>query len=511
MITDSFDAGAVKFPDRVCLQDSNTRLTYREVESDSHAVAFALGELGLGDAHVGILTPNNLIGFVAMLGILRSGATYVPLNGRDAIDDLIWFMHFTEVSALVCHAQFAPHLARIREGVPTLKVVIGLDEPVEEGGPCIAGWSRAHAGRRVAVRKPLDAVAQIKSSGGTTGRPKAIMQTHRSLLAAYRIQNQFAVPVKDPVHLVVAPLTHAAGATTMAMAIFGARNVLTPSPDAGGILEAIEREKVTHLFLTPTMIYRLLAHPDASRRDASSLECVMYGAAPMSVEKLREALALWGPVFFQAYGQAEVPGVITCLSRSDHDVGDDPKHLKRLSSAGRPTGACEVALMDDDGRIVGVGERGEIVAKGELVSPGYFNNPQANADAHQFGWHHTGDVGEFDADGYLYIVDRKKDMIISGGFNIYPGEIEQVIWGHPAVQDCAVVGIPDEDWGERVTAVVELKPGQSVSADELIAMCRQRLGSTKAPKDVVFWDALPRSTVGKVLKKDIRSQFGAKR
>ena len=511
MITDSFDVGVAKFPDRVCLQDSNTQLTYRQVEADSHAVAHALGELDLADAHIGILTPNNLIGFIAMLGILRSGATYVPLNGRDAIEDLIWFMQFTKVRALVAHAQFAPHLARIRKGVPTLEIVIGLDAPLEQGKPCIAGWSREHAGRHVGIRKPLDAAAQIKSSGGTTGRPKAIIQTHRSLLTAYRIQNQFAVPDKEPVHLVVAPLTHAAGATTMAMATFGTRNVLASSPDAGAILDAIEREKITHLFLTPTMIYRLLAHPDARRRDCSSLECVMYGAAPMSADKLREALAIWGPVFFQAYGQAEVPGVITCLSRSDHDVGDNPKLLKRLSSAGRPTGACEVALMDDEGRIVGVGERGEIVARGELVSPGYYDNPEANAEAHAFGWHHTGDIGEFDSDGYLYLVDRKKDMIISGGFNIYPGEIEQVIWGHPAVQDCAVVGVPDADWGERVTAVVELKPGHSVNADELIAICKQRLGSIKAPKQVEFWEALPRSSVGKVLKKDIRSNLGTKR
>jgi acyl-CoA synthetase (AMP-forming)/AMP-acid ligase II len=252
------------------------------------------------------------------------------------------------------------------------------------------------------------------------------------------------------------------------------------------------------------MIYRLLAHPDARTRDCSSLEYVVYGAAPMSVDKLREGLELWGPVFVQIYGQAEAPGVITFLSREDHTrIG------RHLASAGRPTGACEVALMDEHGTIVGAGMRGEIVVRGELVTPGYLDNAEANAQARRFGWHHTGDVGEFDADGYLYIVDRLKDMIISGGFNIYPSEIEQFLWSHPAVQECAVVGVPDGEWGERVVAVVELKEGASASAAELIELCKQRLGSVKAPKQVEFWNTLPRSPVGKVLKKDVRERLVA--
>jgi acyl-CoA synthetase (AMP-forming)/AMP-acid ligase II len=227
------------------------------------------------------------------------------------------------------------------------------------------------------------------------------------------------------------------------------------------------------------------------------------------VDKLKEGLALWGPVFMQIYGQAEVPGLITCLSRRDHDIRGKPEDSRHLASAGRPTGACEVALMDDDGNIVGPGERGEIVARGELVTPGYFDNPEATAAARAFGWHHTGDIGVFDENGYLYLVDRKKDMIISGGFNIYPSEIEQLIWSHPAVQDCAVVGTPDPDWGERVTAIVELKPGATATAEEIMAMCKARFGGTKAPKHVEFWPTLPRSPVGKVLKKDVRSRLAA--
>jgi acyl-CoA synthetase (AMP-forming)/AMP-acid ligase II len=509
MIIDSFDAGATAFPDRIFVQGGELRLSYREASDASHAVAAALVRDVQPGTHVGVLSPNHPMVLPAMLGVMRSGAVFVPLNARDPIEDIVWFAKFCEVAVLICHEQYAPHLERLKREIPTLKRVIGLTTPLEHAGDCIEQWVRDFADQRVTVRRQADDIAIIKSSGGTTGRPKAIMQSHRSLETAYRISNQFTPPSKDPVHLVVAPLTHAAGATMVALARIGSRNVIAPSADPGVILEAIERERVTHIFLPPTMIYRLLAHPDVATRDCSSLEYVLYGAAPMSVEKLREGLARWGQVFMQSYGQSEVPGVITCLSRKDHFVHNDAELDKHLASAGRPSGACEVALMDDDGNIVPTGERGEIVARGDLVSPGYYNNPQATTAARAFGWHHTGDIGVFDENGYLYIVDRKKDMVISGGFNIYPSEIEQVIWGHPAVQDCAVVGVPDADWGERLTAVIELKPGSNATADEIVELCRKRFGSLKTPKQIEFWPTLPRSPVGKVLKKDVRAQLTA--
>lgn len=506
MITDYFDAGAARYPERIFLQSDTATLTYQQVVDASHAIAHGLTLEGLADGPVGVLSPNHPDGFVAMLGALRAGCTYVPLNARDQIEDLIWFMTFTEVSAVIFHEQYRPYIDRIRAEVPTLKVAIAFGEP-NAAGPTIEAFTRDHAGQRCTTRRGLDDIAQIKASGGTTGRPKAIMQSHRCLLSAYRIANQFTAPEKDPVHLVVAPLTHAAGATAMGLSAFGTRNVIAPSADPAVILELIERERVTHMFLPPTMIYRILAHPDARTRDCSSLEYVIYGAAPMSVEKLKEGLALWGQVFVQFYGQSEAPGVITCLSRADHVVGDDGAGAKYLASAGRPTGACEVALMDGEGNFVPAGERGEIVARGELVCPGYFNNPEANEEARRFGWHHTGDIGVFDDSGYLYVVDRTKDMVISGGFNIYPSEIEQLIWSHPAVQDCAVVGVPDADWGERLTAVIERKADASVTDEDITSMCRNRFGSLKTPKQVEFWDTLPRSAVGKVLKKDVRAKL----
>jgi acyl-CoA synthetase (AMP-forming)/AMP-acid ligase II len=507
MIIDRFDAGAARSPERNFVRGATGSYTYGETARASHAIAHALQKLGLAGGHVGLLAPNDPMALLAILGIVRAGATYVPLAGTDADAALSGFMMTADVEVLICHSAFATRLPELRKLSPNLRLVIGLDKVVEPNGAVVSEWMKIHDGKIVNTRKLPDDVAIIKASGGTTGKPKAIMQTHRALDAAYRIVNQFSAPKGDnPVHLILAPLTHAAGATTLALAEFGTSNVLASGRDPAAILAEMEAERVSHIFLPPTVIYRLLAHADAATRDLSALETIVYGAAPMSVDKLREGLRLWGPVFVQNYGQSEAPGVVSVLSHRDHLIPDGADESP-LRSAGRPTGACEVVLMDDEGHIVPQGARGEIVLRGELVTPGYYNNPQANAEAHAFGWHHTGDIGQFDRDGFLHIVDRKKDMIISGGFNVYPSEIEQVIWGHPAVQECAVVGVPDEDWGEIVTAVIELKADVTASNDDIITLCKERLGSVKSPKKVVFWEELPRSAVGKVLKKDIRSKL----
>ncbi len=412
----------------------------------------------------------------------------------------------SDVEVLVCHPAFFDKIDEFRAQVPKLKTVIGLTEPTEGGGPSILGWMTSHKGKRVDIRAADDDLAIIKASGGTTGKPKAILQTHGPLEVFYRMIDQYSAPeTEEPVHLIVGPLTHAAAAASFAYAGFAMTNVIAEAKAPGALLKQMEAEKVSHLFLPPTLIYRLLAHENAATCDLSALEVILYGAAPMSRDKLGEGMRLWGPVFVQFYGQSEVPGAMTCLSRLDHVTPGDEGEFNHLNSAGRPTGACEVALMDDDGNFVAPGERGEIVARGALVTPGYYNNPEANAEAHAFGWHHTGDIGIFDRNGYLHVVDRKKDMIITGGFNVYPKEIEQVIWSHPAVQDCAVVGAPDPDWGEKVTAVIELKPGSEATEDDIIDLCKQRLGSIKSPKSVQFWKELPRSPVGKVLKRDIRT------
>jgi acyl-CoA synthetase (AMP-forming)/AMP-acid ligase II len=274
------------------------------------------------------------------------------------------------------------------------------------------------------------------------------------------------------------------------------------------LLGAIPEHRVTELFLPPTVIYRLLDIPDLGRKvDFSSLKYFLYGAAPMSVEKLKQAIEVIGPVMMGGYGQTEAPASISFLPPDEHFADGTLASDERLSSVGHPNPLIRVEIMNDAHQVLPQGETGEICVRGDLVMKGYYKAPDKTAEAIIDGWLHTGDVGHVDAEGYLHITDRKKDMIISGGFNVYPSEVEQVLWSHPAVQDCAVIGVPDEKWGEAVKAVVELNSGQQVAADELIALCKEKLGSVKAPKSVEFIAALPRSPVGKVLKKDLRARY----
>jgi fatty-acyl-CoA synthase len=279
------------------------------------------------------------------------------------------------------------------------------------------------------------------------------------------------------------------------------------TPDVGGFLEHVERHRVTHTFLPPTLIYMVLAHEALERTDLESLQCFWYGAAPMSATRLEEALRRIGPVMAQLFGQTEAPMMISTMAPADHFHPDGSIATERLSSAGRPAPLVTVAVMGDDGDLLPRGERGEIVVRGSLVMAGYYKNPEATAEASRFGWHHTGDVGYLDDEGYLYIVDRAKDMVITGGFNVYSTEVEQVLMAHPAVQDCAVVGLPDSKWGERITAVLQLRPGQDVELAEVTAFVKARIGSVKTPKQVEVWPDLPRSKVGKVLKTEIKKQL----
>jgi acyl-CoA synthetase (AMP-forming)/AMP-acid ligase II len=228
------------------------------------------------------------------------------------------------------------------------------------------------------------------------------------------------------------------------------------------------------------------------------------------VEKLKQAIVVFGPVMTGGYGQTEAPGTISTMPPKEHFAGEAVASDTRLSSVGRPNPLAQVEIMNDANQILGPGATGEICVRGDLVMKGYYKDPVKTAETIVDGWLHTGDIGHIDTDGYLHITDRKKDMIISGGFNVYPSEVEQVIWSHPAVRDCAVIGVPDETWGEAVKAVVELKTGQSASADELIALCKEALGSVKTPKSVDFVDTLPRSAAGKVLKKDLRADYWQK-
>ena len=505
-IIDFFDRGVSLNPGRACLKDSVLTRSYVEVQKRSYRIGNALIAGGLKPEHkAAVYSPNCAVAFECLLGILRAGGAWVPVNARNVASENAYILENCDVEVLFYHSEFESGVELFRKECPQIRHYICIDKA--GSGEFLEEWIAGAAETDPNVPATRDAVASVFSSGGTTGRPKGVLWSH--LTWETMISNFYSsLPIgKPPVHLVIAPMTHAAGGVAMMLMAAGATQVILPHFDAEHVMHAIEQEGVTHLFLPPTAIYVLLAHPDIRKHDYSSLEAFIYAAAPMSVEKLKQCLDVFGPVMAQTFGQAEAPMLCTCLTQKDHQVIGNPKLEHRLASCGRPTLMTSVAIMDDDGNLLPTRERGEIVVRGNLVMLGYLKNAEATQEVSTFGWHHTGDIGYLDEDHFLYIVDRKKDMIISGGFNVYPSEIEQVIWGHPSVQDCAVIGVPDDKWGEAVKAVIELKPGATVTEAEILKLCKDKLGSVKCPKSAEFWDVLPRSPVGKVRKKDIRESF----
>jgi acyl-CoA synthetase (AMP-forming)/AMP-acid ligase II len=508
-LIDFFDRGASLGSDAPCLIEPGGRtLSYGEVQVLTHRIANGLHAAGIGaQRQVGLLTANHLLTMVAVLGIVRSNGVWLPVNARNSAEENVNILARGGCEFLFIHSSFEDQLQLLRAAMPALRGVICIDRALD-GVPALEDWASQQSPAPVRSDAGPDDVVAIRGTGGTTGLPKGVLVTHR--IYAAMMANWFAaMPVTGmPVHLAVAPLTHAAGAVCFMTMAYGGCTVVLGSADPGAILNAIERYRVTQLFLPPTVIYKLLAYPALRAHDYRSLRYFIYSAAPMSVEKLHTALEVFGPVMVQCYGQAEAPFICTCLTPDDHAlILADPALHPRLASCGRASPFVRVGVMDPQGRLLGPGERGELVVQGDIVMKGYYNDPVKTAEALQGGWLHTGDVGFMDAHGYFYIVDRLKDLIVSGGFNISPGEIEQVLWTLPAVSDCAVIGVPDAVWGEAVKAVVELKPGASLDEAQALALCRERLGGMKAPKTLEIWPQLPRSAVGKVLKREIRERF----
>ncbi|MEV4890214.1 AMP-binding protein [Nonomuraea sp. NPDC055795] len=503
----ALDSAFVRHRDSVCftLADGSRSWTYGEIDELSHRVASALRAHGPG-ARVAVLSENDPVAFACQLGVLRAGAAYVPLNVRSRPHELAALLTMTGCDTLFYQGTLAAEAELILAGLPKEPpaVAIGAGRARD---PLLDAWMGPAGVRCPPPPADREAPAWIMGTGGTTGAPKAVVLPRRSIftmalgLAAH-------MPEERPVQIAAAPLTHAAGGLTFPLLLQGGTTVVHQGVDPGAILESIERDRVTRLFLPPTAIYALLAHPSVREHDYSTLRYFLYGAAPMSVDRLREALEVFGPVMAQFYGQGEAPTICTWLGPGDHaEAIADPGKAGRLASCGRPSLVARVAILDREGRHLPPGRIGEIAVRTELRMSGYLDAPEATAEIDRGdGWQGTGDVGHADEDGFVYIVDRLRDLIITGGFNVFPSEVEQVLWGHPAVGDCAVIGVPDDRWGEAVTAVVELKRGASVEEAELIGLCRDALGGVKAPKRVIFRD-LPRSPVGKVLKKDLRAEY----
>jgi len=352
-----------------------------------------------------------------------------------------------------------------------------------------------------------DAVCSIWPTGGTTGASKAVVWTNEVFATMMDLATRHWPAHEHPVNLMVAPITHAAGVMAVIQAAQGGTVVIRPGFDAEDALDHIERHGVTNLFLPPTAYYRLLEAQKARPRDCSSLNMMLLAAAPVSPDKFGEGVAAFGPCIAQCWGQAEAPMLLTYLSPGQVAAAVTGDHPERLASCGYPTFSCQVAVMDEHGNLLPPGEQGELVARGRLVAPAYLKRPEETAAIHAFGWHHTGDVGYLDDNGFVYIVDRKKDMVITGGFNVYPAEVESAILALPEVRECAVIGIPDDQWGEMVCAlVIPAEPGWA-DAGHVISASKAALGSIKAPKVVHFVESLPVTPVGKVDKKALRTTY----
>jgi acyl-CoA synthetase (AMP-forming)/AMP-acid ligase II len=503
---DYLDKGASLGPESPCLTMNGTSLSYAEVQQLSFQVARALQQSGISPgSKVAILSANNPISFACVFGIARAGAIWCPVNPRNEAAENRELLDAFDCSCLIFQRAFLPLVEKILPELPKLSLVVCLDDSLPEV-ISLASWLdgvRADPWQAEVV----DDTAMLVGTGGTTGRPKGVMLTERNLETMSAITLMSYPFPERPVYLALAPLTHAAGVLSFPILTLGGEIVIMPAPDLAEFLALVERHRVTHTFLPPTLIYMLLAHDALPATDLSSLRCFWYGAAPMSAARLEEALQRIGPVMAQLFGQSEAPMMISTMAPADHFHPDGTPAVERFTSAGKPSPLTQVAIMADDGRLVDRGERGEIVVRGSLVMAGYYQDSEATAAASQYGWHHTGDIGFLDDDNYLYIVDRAKDMIITGGFNVYSAEVEQALMSYPAVRDCAVVGLPDEKWGERVTAVLQLHPGLTVTESEVRNYVKSRLGGVKAPKQVEVWNDLPRSKVGKVLKNEVKARL----
>jgi len=504
-----FDRAIRANSEQVAILEDNTAITYKTLGEQANLFAETLTAFGFskGD-RVALLMPNCIEAVVVDGGLMKTGVIKVPLNARTSPAEINAMIVDSGATMLVSHKLLTPYAQQCIEGLDTLKAVLVVGD-----GDIPNDWTHFNkflSGKRQVVNAEieLDDIYSLNYTSGTSGVLKAAMLTHRnwlSLTRAYLYSSGLAPKVMRR-NAYIAPITHAAGGAILANLITGGTNLLLKQFDPAGLLQTIQDHKITDILLVPTMINMMLAVPDIEKYDLSSLDTIVYGTAPMSPDRIQKAISIFGPVLSQGYGQTECAS-ISMLSKTDHLAVNDPALTHRLLSAGRPSFECEVKILDDDGQEVPTGEIGEIVVRSDNVMKGYWNAPELTKDTLKNGWLFTRDLGRLDEDGFLFLVDRKSDMIISGGFNIYPAEVEKTLDSHPAVLETAVVSFPDPKWGESVKAVVVLNPGMSASEQDIISHCKNILAHFKAPKSVDFVDALPKSPVGKTLRRVIKDKY----
>ena len=502
---------ALNFPSKTAIVQGAGSWTYQEFDARANRLANALGALGVrrGD-NVALLMVNGHQMLEAMFATFKMGCGAVPINFRLHPNEFSFIIDHSETKAVICSPRFNESLVGVRDRIPRVRHLVAIEGAEGEQIDCEELISpQSEQFNDVSVGP--DDVAWLFYTSGTTGQPKGAMLTHRNLLAMTLGFYADMCPGfgMDEVVFHGAPLSHGSGLYALPNVAKAARHVIHESTsfDPRTVLQTIQEHQVTNLFAAPTMIKRLVDCPAIGDFDLSSLKAVIYGGAPMLVEDLLEAMRKLGNCLVQLYGQGESPMTITYLPHEDHVQNGSEKQLKRLSSAGIARTDVEVAIFGPDDRALPAGEMGEIVTRSDLVMKGYWRNPEASAETLRSGWLHTGDVGYMDEDGYLFLMDRSKDMIISGGENIYPREIEEGLIQHPAVREVAVIGVPDPEWGEAIKAVVATVEDQTVTESELIRHCQDHIASYKKPKSVDFVTELPKNNYGKIMKKDLRAGY----
>jgi acyl-CoA synthetase (AMP-forming)/AMP-acid ligase II len=500
---------ARRHPERPAVSWGDRRLDYRSLDRRTNALARALADLGVsrGD-RVGMLMRNRPEMLEAMFACFKGGLCLVPLNSRFTADEVAYHVEDSGAVAVLTDDEGADI---VLEGTgpsrDRVHVVVASDAPLAEGALSHEQLIEATDDGPATVPVDRDELAWLFYTSGTTGRPKGAMLTHANLAFATASWLADLTPMTEhDVTLHAAPLSHGAGFHALAATARGAHQVIPPTPrfDPAGILEILVAQRVTNTWMVPTQIVMLLDHVGDDAPALPDLQQIVYGGAPFAPADLRRALEVFGPVFVQLYAQGETPMTATVMPAADHAAalaGDRPE---RLASAGYARPGVDVRVLDDHDVEVAVGAVGEVCVQGPAVMLGYWQRPEESTVALRNGWLHTGDLGRFDEHGYLYLLDRAKDLIITGGSNVYAVEIEATLVAHPSVQEAAVVGVADRTWGEVVVAVIVGDPDAEAALRE---HCRVALAGYKQPRRYEFVDGLPRNAYGKVLKRELRDRF----
>ncbi len=495
-------------PDQVAFLYGDRRTTYRQFDELTNRVANGLLAEGLrGGSRVGFLDKNSDLFYQLVFGAAKAGAVSVGINWRLAPPEVAYILNDSRAEVLCVGPDFFGLVAQIIGDLKHVKRIIAMSG-VHPEWTDFSRWRDGHPAKDPGVAVAPDAVAIQMYTSGTTGHPKGVQLQHRCFFDLQRLTPNDDMQWNDwserDVSLVAMPSFHIGGVGYGVWGLrAGATNIVVSEFDPGTALDLIETQGISKMFLVPSAIRMVVQHPKAAQTDFRNIQYIMYGASPIPLDLLRQAIDVFKCGFVQLYGMTETTGAATYLPPGDHEVGGN----ERMRSAGRPYPGVELKVVDEAGKPVPVKTVGEICIKSPANMIGYWNLPDATAKTLIDGWVHTGDAGYLDQDGYVYVHDRVKDMIVSGGENIYPAEVENALFGHPAVGDVAVIGIPDDRWGEAVRAVVVLKPGQTATSDELIGFARTRIAGFKLPKTVQFIAELPRNPSGKVLKRELRKPF----